>query len=192
MQTPRTHSTKPFHVAFLSTAFLIASGTIVLSVFSQSQPPPSGRTKLSLPVEFSKYKEWKPLHSSPYVVPLELYYLCMAPTQADWARAQQKYGPHTKHFVQVYGNQEAVQAFGRKARHFPTGAVIAKEKLAESSDGVEGVAIMVKRGTPQFAKTGGWEFIYYPQSGDSGTQEHCAGCHQTAASTDYVFGKYPQ
>ena len=91
-------------------------------------------------------------------------------------------------------NQTATKGFGRKARHFPIGAVIAKEKLADSSDGnAEGVAFMAKRGTPQFAKTEGWEFVYYPQFGDSRrTHEHCAGCHQAAASTDYVFGQYPR
>lgn len=194
MQTPSTRSIKPFHVAVLFAALLVVSGTIVLRVFSRSQPLPSGRTKLNLPVEFSRYKDWTPLHTSPYAVPLDLYLRCMAPTQADWARARQKYGPHTEHYIQVYGNQVAMQAFGSKAGYFLTGAVIAKEKLAESSDSdVEGVAFMIKRGTPQFAKTGGWEFIYYPQSGDPGrTQEHCAECHGGAASTDYVFGKYPQ
>jgi hypothetical protein len=48
---------------------------------------------------------------------------------------------------------------------------------------------MIKRGTPQFTKSGGWEFVFYPRSGDSRrTQEACAGCHRAAASTDYVFG----
>lgn len=194
MQISSTWRIKPFHVAIVFMACLIASGTIGFTVLSWSQSKPSVRTKLNLPVEFSKYKEWTPLHTSPYAVPLDLYLRCMAPTQADWARARQKYGPHSEHYVQVYGNQVAIKALGAKARHFPTGTVIAKEKLAESPDGdAEGVAFMVKRGTPQFAKTEGWEFIYYPQSGDSSrTHEHCAGCHQTAASTDYVFGQYPR
>lgn len=193
MQTSNTRRLKPFHTAISLTACLVVSVTIT-TVLLSSQPLPSGRSKLSLPAEFSNYRKWTALHSSPYAVPLDLYLRCMAPTQADWARARQKYGPHTENFVQVYGNQAAMQAFGPKARHFLIGAVIAKEKLGESPDGdAEGVAFMVKRGTPQFARTGGWEFIYYPQSGDSGrTQEHCAECHQTAASTDYVFGQYPR
>jgi hypothetical protein len=194
MQISSMWRIKPFHVAIVFMACLFASGTIGFTVLSRSQSKPSVRTKLNLPVEFSKYKEWTPLHTSPYAVPLDLYLRCMAPTQADWARARQKYGPHSEHYVQVYGNQVAIKALGAKARLFPTGTVIAKEKLAESPDGdAEGVAFTVKRGTPQFAKTEGWEFIYYPQSGDpSRTHEHCAGCHQTAASTDYVFGQYPR
>ena len=192
MQTSGIWRIKPFRAAISLTACLIASGTITFAVFSWSQPPPSER--LNLPVEFSKYKEWTPLHTSPYAVPFDLWIRCMAPTQADWARARQKYGPHTEHYIQVYGNQLAIEALGREVRYFPTGAVIAKEKLANSPSGdAEGVAFMIKRGTRQFAKTEGWEFIYYPRSGDSRrTQEHCAGCHQAAASTDYVFGQYPR
>jgi mono/diheme cytochrome c family protein len=56
---------------------------------------------------------------------------------------------------------------------------------------VAGVAFMIKRGTPQFASTGGWEFAYYPRSGDSAGSQSCATCHRSAATKDYVFGQYP-
>ena len=70
--------------------------------------------------------------------------------------------------------------------------MIAKEKLMDSPQGtVAGVAFMIKRGTPQFASTGGWEFAYYPRSGDSAGIQACATCHRSAASKDYVFGQYP-
>jgi hypothetical protein len=70
--------------------------------------------------------------------------------------------------------------------------VIAKEKLMDSPEGtVAGVAFMIKRSTPQFASTGGWEFAYYPRSGNSASIQACAACHLSAASKDYVFGLYP-
>ena len=193
MQTSNTQRLKSFHM-MISFAACFVAGTVIFTVLSWSQSAPPGRTKLDLPVEFSKYKGWAPLLGSPHAVPLDLWLRCMAPTQADWARARQKYGPHTEHYIQVYGNQAATKALGPKARRFPTGAVIAKEKVAESPGGdAEGVAFMVKRGAPQFAKTDGWEFVYYPQSGDSRvTHEHCAGCHEAAESTDWVFGHYPR
>jgi len=79
-----------------------------------------------------------------------------------------------------------------KAGQFLTGAVIAKEKLMDSRQGtVAGVAFMIKRGTPQFATTGGWEFAYYPQSSDSASIQACATCHRSATSKDYVIGQYP-
>jgi hypothetical protein len=117
----------------------------------------------------------------------------MAPTPTDWTQAREKHGPHTEHFIQVYANQIASQTLRQdKVRLFPAGAVIAKEKLVDSPQGtVAGVAFMIKRGTPEFAGTGGWEFAYYPRSGDSASIPACATCHRSVASKDYVFGQYP-
>jgi hypothetical protein len=126
-------------------------------------------------------------------VPLELWIRCVAPTPTEWTQAREKYGPHTEHYIQVYANQIATQTLHQgKAGPFLTGAVIAKEKLIDSPEGtVAGVAFMIKRGTRQFASTGGWEFAYYPRSGDSVSIQACATCHRSAASKDYVFGQYP-
>jgi mono/diheme cytochrome c family protein len=117
----------------------------------------------------------------------------MAPTPADWAQAREKHGPHTAHYIQVYGNPIAIETFGKgQGRLFPPGTVIVKEKLMASPQGmVAGVAFMMKRGTPQFASTGGWEFAYYPRSGESASLQACAACHRSAASKDFVFGQYP-
>jgi hypothetical protein len=149
--------------------------------------------QLRLPADLAKYKEWRTLLQSPAPVPLELWIECIAPTPADWTQAREKYGPHTDHFIQVYANQIATQTLRQgKTGPFLTGAVIAKEKLMDSPQGtVAGVAFMIKRGTPQFASTGGWEFAYYPRSGDSASSQACATCHRSAASKDYVFGHYP-
>lgn len=124
-------------------------------------------------------------------MPLELWIRCVAPTSTDWTQAREKYGPHTEHYIQVYANQTPAQTLRQgKAGLFLTGALIAKEKLMDSPQGtVAGVAFMIKRGTPQFASTGGWEFAYYPRSGDSASIQACATCHCSAASKDYVFGQ---
>ena len=53
---------------------------------------------------------------------------------------------------------------------------------------VAGVAFVIKRGTPQLASTGGWEFAYYPRSGDSASIQGCATCHRSAESKD-SFGQ---
>ena len=117
----------------------------------------------------------------------------MAPTPTDWTQAREKYGPHSEHYIQVYANQIATQTLRQgKAVRFPTGAMIAKEKLMDSPQGtVAGVAFMTNRGTPQFASTGGWEFAYYPRSSNSASIQACATCHRSAASKDYVLGQYP-
>jgi hypothetical protein len=149
--------------------------------------------QLKLPADLAKYKEWRTLLQSPAPVPLELWISCTAPTPTDWTQAREKYGPHTEYYIQVYANQIATQTLSQgKTSLFPTGAVIAKEKLMDSPQGtVAGVAFMIKRGTPPFATTGGWEFAYYPRSGDSASIHACATCHRSAASKDYVFGQYP-
>jgi hypothetical protein len=144
---------------------------------------------LSLPDAFANYKEWTQLLKSPYQVPLDLWVRCMAPTPAEWNAARRKCGPHTERYIRVYGNRLAVEAAGATAL-FPVGAVIAKEKLLSSPHGsVAGVAFMVKRASSAFGASGGWEFLYFPASGDaSRTHEACASCHRAAASKDYIFG----
>jgi hypothetical protein len=148
---------------------------------------------LKLPADLAKYKEWKTMLQSPKPVPLQLWIQCIAPTPADWSKAKEKYGPHSDHYIQVYANQIATQTLLRaKGGAFPTGAVIAKEKLMDSSTGpVVGVAFMIKRGEPKFANTGGWEFSYYPRSDDTAGIQECGNCHRSVASRDYVFGPYP-
>jgi hypothetical protein len=149
--------------------------------------------QLNLPAGLAKYKEWKTLLPSPTPVPFDLWIRCIAPTPADWTQARKRYGLHSEHYIQVYANLLAVQTIiSAKGEPFPTGAVIAKEKLLDSPEGnVTGVAFMIKRGTPQFASAGGWEFSYYPRSGDSASAQDCATCHRSVASKDYVFGQYP-
>ena len=170
---------------------LIACGLIGASLVLSGQLR-SVPDQLNLPADFAKYKEWKTLLQSPAPVTLELWIRCVAPTPTDWTQAREKYGPHTEHYIQVYANQIATQTLSKsKPGLFLTGAVIAKEKLLDSPKGpVAGVAFMIKRGTPQFASTAGWEFTYYPRSSDSASIQGCASCHRSATSTDYVFGHY--
>lgn len=148
--------------------------------------------KLNLPGDLAKYNEWKTLLQSPSPVPLELWIRCMAPpTPTDWDQAREKYGPHTAHYIQIYANQIATQSLrNSNAGPFLTGAVIAKEKIMDAPQGaVAGVAFMIKRGTPQFAGSGGWEFAYYPRSRDAASIATCVTCHRSA-SKGYVFGQY--
>jgi hypothetical protein len=148
---------------------------------------------LKLPADLANYKEWKTLLESPKPVPLALWIQCIAPTPVDWSKAKEKYGPHSDHYIQVYANQIASQTLLRgKGGTFPTGAVIAKEKLMDSSTGtVVGAAFMIKRSEPKFASTGGWEFSYYPRSDDTASMQECGNCHRAVASRDYVFSPYP-
>ena len=158
-------------------------------------PSHSSAQKLDLPAALRSYAAWPQLLKLPYQVPLELWVRCMAPTAADWERARRTYGPHAERYIRVYGNEAAVAATaGGKVTTFPVGAVLAKEKRLGSPDGsVQGVAFMTKRETAAFPNTGGWEFSYFPGSGEPRrTHESCAACHRSATATDFVFGTYPR
>jgi hypothetical protein len=111
----------------------------------------------------------------------------------DWTKTRETYGPHTEHYIQAYANPIADRTLLRvKDGPFPAGAVIAKQKLLNSPQGtVAGVAFMIKRGTANFARTGGWEFTYDPRARDSTRTDACATCHESAATKDSVFGQYP-
>lgn len=181
---------KPISRALLGA--LIVCGSVGADLLWPGQTR-SVADQLNLPADIAKYKEWRTLLQSPAPVPLELWIRCIAPTPTDWNQAREKYGPHAEHYIQVYANQIATETFPQgKAALFLTGAVIAKEKLMGSPEGtVAGVAFMIKRSAPQFASTGGWEFAYYPRTGDAASIQACVTCHRSAASKDYVFGKYP-
>jgi hypothetical protein len=180
------------HITTALAAILIACGLFGPSGLWSGQSR-SVAEQLKLPDDVANYKEWRALLQSPEPVPLELWLRCTTSTPADWAQAREKHGPHADHYIQVYANQIATQTMLQgKPGLFPTGAVIAKEKLTDSPQGtVAGVAFMIKRGTPQFSKNGGWEFAYYPRSGDPASIQACATCHRSAESKDYVFGQYP-
>jgi Cytochrome P460 len=156
--------------------------------------PNSAAKELKLTEEVRSYRNWPQLLKSPYQVPIELWIRCMPPTAADWATARQKYGPHAERYIRVYGNQATAKAVSDAKAPFPVGAVLAKEKFLASPHGVpEGVAFMLKREQGAYPETGGWEFLYFPDSGDPRrTHQACAACHGSAAATDFVFGKYPR
>src|SRR5271168_1336773 len=124
----------PVSVTLVATLFACGlSGAERLWSFGQSR---SLASDLKLPVDLAKYKEWKKMLQSPKPVPLQLWIQCIAPTPADWSKAKEKYGPHSNHYIQVYANQVATQTLLRaKGGAFPTGAVIAKEKVMDSSTG---------------------------------------------------------
>jgi len=169
---------------------MIVFGAIWLTSVSSN-----GTDQPVLPADLAMYRGWTQLLKAPYQVPMELWLRCVPPTPAHWEAARQKYGPHTERFIRVYGNPVASESVAAKLkRPFPAGTVIAKEKLAGSSPStVEGVAFMVKHQPSEFPETSGWQFLYFPSSGDGRrTHEACASCHRAVATTDYVFGQYPR
>jgi hypothetical protein len=162
--------------------------TSLISLAAQQAPAVNHR----LPPELAAYRNWVALVSEPRLVPLEFWFRCAPTTAADWAEARTKYGPHTQRYIRVYGNQKAADTVARpKPGPLPTGSMIAKEKLVTMEGSPEGLGFMIRRATPEFAATDGWEFLYFPASGDRDkTHQECASCHRRAPSGNYVFGLY--
>lgn len=150
--------------------------------------PVSASPPLGLPADLAAYRSWHSLLEEPQPIAFELSQLCVAAGRVDPGAGTKPKGPHTQRYIRVYARDPADPAEQR----FPPGSVIAKEKLLAVGDREpDGVAFMVRHAQPEFPESGGWEFLYFPASGDrSKTQEACASCHKAAG--DFVFGEYPK
>ena len=165
---------------------------ILATVSNADAAEPRKTPDLGLPEALRGYKSWTPLLSEPREVALSSWSLCRSPTPAALAS---RFGPHATPLVMVFSTPDVATGMAALERKpFPLGAVIAKEKLLSRDGPAQGVAFMVKRMTPAFADSGGWEFRYYPTSPEPAearrTHEHCASCHRRAAGSDYVFRTY--
>jgi hypothetical protein len=149
--------------------------------------------RLALPAQLAFYRSWSRLLKEPHSVSDQTWSLCRPPTFAEQGQTRQKGGPHADHLVMVYATPDVARGLSMKVKSFPAGAMVAKEKVSQRRGAVpEAVAFMIKHEGSEFQATDGWEFRYYPPSGDPRkTHEHCATCHATAQSRDYVLGAYP-
>jgi Cytochrome P460 len=174
-------------------AWIVRAAVIVSPLLFFCLMPTTASTSLVLPSSLADYRTWSPLMTEPKPVPLALWLKCSVTTKDDIAAAYKAHGPHAERYVRVYANPSAMETLRHSAsRTFPSGAIIAKEKLTSASDlAPNGVAFMVKRDGPAFRDTGGWEFQYYPTRGPTHQiHEACAACHRAAASKGYVLGEY--
>ena len=99
--------------------------------------------------------------------------------------------------IHVYVSADGVDAMKRHdATPFPVGAVVLKEKFAESSaQNVVFYTGMVKHAKGYNPQCGDWEF--FTMSNDRktisarGRIDSCMACHQKYSGTDFVTKKYP-
>jgi Cytochrome P460 len=142
---------------------------------------------------FSFYKALELLTPSPIVVSPELAVKCTTPSAAELAADEQRAGPHSNAFVNLYVNEIAKQAIAERVGLFPAGAVIVKEKL-ERDVSAAAVGGMVKRSAGFDPDHGDWEYFYATKSGGfaSGRLSTCVGCHAQAKARDYVFYVRPR
>jgi len=171
-------------LAALTIAVGVAAGTAASDVAS-----------FGLPEDLARYREWSSPTKEPVAVPDWLWRQCDYVRPEQRAEAIRAHGPHSERLIRVYTNLPAREELARATPHrFPVGSAIAKDKLGSMSDKTPtAVAFMVKRGGARFRDTGGWEFLFYPQPGDTESLHRaCAACHRGAQGGDYVFGNERQ
>jgi hypothetical protein len=92
----------------------------------------------------------------------------------------------------VFANDPALETSRSKAKVFPEGAVLVREKRKNPGDEKpELLAVMIKRGVGFNPKGGDWEFLVingartkvklHQKTGD------CLDCHQSQHGTDFVY-----
>ncbi len=135
----------------------------------------------------SCYRTFSQLTEEPrYVAPLTAL-LCRTPDKAVLDRELTLTGPHTRVAVHYYANPAASGAIVAKAKAFPPGSVIVKEKLSPQKT-VSEVAGMIKREAGYDPRNGDWEFFFEAADGtfSSGKLNNCIECHRRA-DRDHVY-----
>jgi hypothetical protein len=138
---------------------------------------------------FSFYKSLELLTPAPIAVSPDIAVKCTRPSAAELAADEQRTGPHSNTFVNLYVNAIARQAIEDEAALFPVGAVIVKEKLNWSGTAPVAIGGMVKRPQGFDPANGDWEYFYAARAGGfaSGRLENCISCHSQPAARDHVF-----
>jgi len=174
---------------------LVAVGLAVAGVLLTAQwatEPVRGREAgdgVDLLAATHDYRSWTRATSEPYPTTPVVNALCQPATAAPVS-------PHAGAFIDVYVNEAGRDAMSRPdAGPFPVGTVIVKEKRPTATDSEPTLlTVMVKRDPGYDPKVGDWEFGVLDGAGtaveERGRLEHCATCHATKASTDFVFRSY--
>lgn len=137
------------------------------------------------------YRAWTRVNPVPADFPSTLAQLC-----APLTVKQLEMDPHKDKFITVYVNELGTNAMmHEKKPHFPKGSVIVKEKLpSRESTSPELLTVMIKREQGYNSGNGDWEYMALDGDGKEvrarGRLEKCQGCHQRAASGDYVHRNY--
>ena len=141
---------------------------------------------MGIPQPLAAYRSWSELTAGPQPMPYDLSVRCLAITDAERKKILQSHGPHANVWASVFANEMAWTALQAKT-DFAPGSIIVKEKAKERFGAPDGVAFMIKHGKGEFAKSGGWEFRYYPAPAVGVSYQGCVDCHSRGAKRDYVF-----
>jgi len=179
---------------------IAAALACVLGVASLAgcRPPASPTTAPAL-VEPAVFATWPRVTERPLRVSAELSMLCTAlpprrSPERNAAAAGQR-DPHAEYSIVVRVSPDGVAAY-REGRALPAGAVVVKEKYADASASgpLQAYGVMIKRAAGFAPRGGDWEYAYAALDPERvmarGRLAGCAGCHESARRSDYLFRTY--
>ncbi|HEX6745818.1 MAG TPA: cytochrome P460 family protein [Longimicrobium sp.] len=170
---------------------------LVAAILAGCHAPASAGTAPAL-VEPAVFATWPRVTEKPVRVSRELSMLCVALPAGDArTRAASPSSPHAHHTIVVRVSPNAIDAY-REGRPLPAGAVVVKEKYndASASGPLQAYGVMIKRAAGYDRRGGDWEYGFVTlgsrATATRGRLEGCAGCHEKARETDYLFRTYPR
>jgi hypothetical protein len=172
--------------------------TPVLLAVAFAQPPNKTVTPGPQPAELVKtYKTLINKTPEGFTVNPGLAMLCVGASATQIRQAEAQHGPHAYASVTIYVNPTADITLKKKAKVFPVGAVIIKEKQAYSSYRYKtkrrnGVTGMIKREAGYDPKNGDWEYFIQEEGRpiERGKIATCIVCHVKAPGPDHLFATW--
>ena len=194
-------------IEFMNFLQLASVILLALAICGCSRPSAKGRSTFSVaypgpPVSMiaEHYTNYVKVTPREVLVNPELAMLCNGVSQEAVEAARKKYGPHANAAILIYMSRPAALAFRDGVVPYPVGAVIVKEKMIGSyidNNGSfhsekNGGGGMVKRAPGFDPAHGDWEYFYFedPAKIKNGKISSCVKCHESAKTTDYVFGTW--
>jgi len=155
----------------------------------------AGTPELESKAIASDYKtRLKLITPQPVAVNMTFLIGCRGFTAAEVAQAKKEFGPHSNAYLSIYMNDAAAQAQRDKARTYPVGSVIVKQKIFNTHGAANGVGGMIKRAPGYDSEHGDWEYFYFEDLAkiETGKIANCVNCHAGAEDRDHVFKRWAE
>ena len=174
----------------------VGLGWVLMVVGLAGCRPPASPTTAPALVDPAVFATWPRVTERPVRVSARQSMLCaISPPRRSANVATSQVDPHAEYSIVVRVSPDAVDAY-REGRSLPPGAVVVKEKYndASASGPLQAYGMMIKRAAGFDTRRGDWEYAYVALQGERvmarGRRAGCAGCHETARRSDYLFRSY--
>ena len=161
----------------------------------------SSVTQSSIKQIATELPTYEKLTREPVAVNPWLAMLCRGASKTEVEKQRLQHGPHAHSMIEIRMNSLAAAAFKADAKTYPLGSVVVKTKsyhgYVNDQGKMEtpiknGVGGMVKRSPGYDPNHGDWEYFFIDDVAkiESGRMTSCRNCHDTAKTSDHVFGTW--